>query len=84
MGSKGFAPVARTHSDPFVDELGYSAVWLSHNDCVQFIDKCITVNLRDSFLILNAVSDNRPVLYDISTARTLLDFRPLDGVGKLD
>ena len=57
--------------------------WVSHRDMNQLIEKSIDVeNLR--FAILHALSDNRFKRMDISSARELLGYEPLDDLSKVN
>jgi NAD(P)-dependent dehydrogenase (short-subunit alcohol dehydrogenase family) len=57
--------------------------WISHRDMNQLIEKSIDVpELR--FAILHGLSDNRFKRMDISDARELIGFQPLDDLSKVN
>jgi len=55
--------------------------WLSHRDCCQFIDKCVSVKNLPKFNILYAISSNECNPFDISEAKKILSYAPQDGSG---
>lgn len=57
--------------------------WLSHRDCVQFLDKCLTATNVPTFSPLYAVSNNVWNPFDLAEARTSIGFAPQDGTSEL-
>lgn len=55
----------------------YHSSWLSHDDCVQFMRKCIEAELPD-FSVFFAVSNNTYNIFDNSNAREILGYTPKD------
>ena len=63
---------------PLTNEKGYHSIWLSHRDCVQMIKRCIEAKNLPSFTIFYGVSNNKHGVYNISNARKILNYKPLD------
>ena len=53
--------------------------WLSHPDCCQFIEKCITAKNLPNFSTYFATSDNACNPFDISSSGLELGYQPKDG-----
>lgn len=61
------------------DSHGEYPFWLSHRDCGQFIERCMSVEDAPPLLTLFAVSDNTRNPFDINDARAMLGYDPQDG-----
>ncbi|MGL4421727.1 MAG: NAD-dependent epimerase/dehydratase family protein, partial [Gemmataceae bacterium] len=55
-------------------------MWLSDRDFLQLMDCCLTAPLPEPFLIVNGMSANTGMRWDLTTARTLLGYSPQDDV----
>jgi nucleoside-diphosphate-sugar epimerase len=60
------------------DNFGEYPFWLSHRDCCQFIEKCIEANELPNYSVFFAISDNPCNPFDLSDARTKLEYNPND------
>nr|WP_321303244.1 NAD(P)-dependent oxidoreductase [uncultured Trichococcus sp.] len=63
--------------DPIVDEAGL-AEYLSPRDLCHLVDCALKTKLSEPFLLVNGLSDNRFPRLDISQARTVIGYRPVD------
>lgn len=63
--------------DPTVDETGLSE-YLSPRDFCHLVECALKVVLREPFLLVNGLSNNRFPRLDISQARTAISYQPLD------
>ena len=54
------------------------AMWLSHRDCVQLIEKSLIAD-HVKFDIFYGISNNRPHFYDLEHVREIIGYVPLDG-----
>ena len=55
-------------------------MWLSDRDFLRMMDCCLTAKLPDRFLIVNAMSANAGMRWDLTAARTVLGYEPKDDV----
>jgi uronate dehydrogenase len=55
-------------------------MWLSDRDFLHLIDCCLTSPLPEPFLIVNGMSANTGMRWDLTTARTVLGYGPQDDV----
>src|SRR5437588_763486 len=58
----------------------FRLMWLSNRDYCQLIERCIEVGNLASFVILNGMSANSGMRWDIETTRRLVGYEPQDGV----
>ena len=52
-------------------------MWLSNQDYCQVVEKAILVG-NVSFAVLNAMSDNSGMKWDLSETRRVLGYQPMD------
>jgi len=64
--------------DRWPEEPGYHTFWLSRRDCAQLIRRAIEARLPANFVLVFGLSANRYNVYDISSAREILGYRPRD------
>lgn len=57
--------------------LRYQATWLSHRDCAELF--ACALESRVPWAVAYGTSDNRRKIWDLSSARELLGYRPADG-----
>ena len=55
-------------------------MWLSDRDYLQLMVCCLTAHLPNPFLIVNGMSANTNMRWDLTIARTLLGYTPQDNV----
>jgi NAD+ dependent glucose-6-phosphate dehydrogenase len=55
-------------------------MWLSDRDYLHLIDCCLTASLPEPFLVVNGMSANAGMRWDLTTARTILGYSPQDDV----
>ena len=60
------------------DNFGEYPFWLSHKDCCQFIEKCIEAEDLPKFSSFFAISGNPCNPFNLSDARTKLEYNPKD------
>jgi NAD+ dependent glucose-6-phosphate dehydrogenase len=58
----------------------FKAMWISNSDLCQLIEKCITVELRDQFTIINGMSNNSPMIWDLEEAKKAVGYAPEEGI----
>ena len=58
--------------------------WLSNRDCCQLLTCCIEADPSIGFAVVNGVSANTGMRWDIDAARELLGYEPLDDVTRQD
>ena len=61
------------------DQLGEVPFMLFHEDCVDFVDRCIVADNLPNFSAFYAVSDNEANPFDLTNARELLGYVPKQG-----
>lgn len=57
-------------------------MWLSNRDFCQLFEKCITAPADVRFAIINGMSDNVGMRWDLGSAREVVGYEPEDGVGR--
>jgi hypothetical protein len=62
-------------------EKRHLATWLSHRDLVQLVKKCIESDVK--YDIFYGVSNNERRFWDISHAKKILGYEPVDDAEKL-
>lgn len=55
-------------------------MWLSDRDFLHLMECCLTAALPEPFLIVNSMSANTGMRWDLTAARTILGYRPEDDV----
>jgi uronate dehydrogenase len=58
----------------------FRQMWLSDRDFLHLMDCCLTATLPEPFLLVNGMSANAGMRWDLTTARTVLGYRPRDDV----
>jgi nucleoside-diphosphate-sugar epimerase len=71
--------LGRVTRDDQPHDARHAAVYLSHRDAVQIIERCVEAPEDVRFDIFYGISDNRTRFRDISHAREVIDYVPLDG-----
>jgi len=62
----------------------FKRMWLSTSDMCQLIEQAITVQKDPgSFLIVNGMSDNEDMVWNIEETKRLLGYAPNDGLKRL-
>lgn len=56
-------------------------MWLSNRDLCQIVEKCIEAPDSVRFAVLNAMSDNRGMAWDLEHTRRVIGYQPMDGRG---
>jgi nucleoside-diphosphate-sugar epimerase len=72
--------IGRVTKDNKPESARYAAVYCSHRDVVQMIERCIDAPDSVRYDIFYAVSDNRGRFRDIEHASEIIGYQPLDGV----
>jgi uronate dehydrogenase len=72
----------RNQPDELPAERGdwFRQMWLSDRDLVQLLECCLTASLPEPFLLVNGMSANTGMRWDLTTARTRLGYQPQDDV----
>jgi len=55
-------------------------MWLSDRDYLHLMECCLTAQLPDPFLVVNGMSANTGMRWDLTVARTILGYSPQDDV----
>jgi NAD+ dependent glucose-6-phosphate dehydrogenase len=58
----------------------FKLMWLSNRDFCQVMEKCITAGPSIRFAVVNAMSDNAGMRWDLEPTRKLLGYEPADGL----
>jgi NAD+ dependent glucose-6-phosphate dehydrogenase len=58
----------------------FRLMWLSNRDFCQLMECCLVAELPEQFIVVNGMSANTGMCWDIEPARRLLGYRPLDDV----
>ena len=58
----------------------FRQMWLSDRDFLHLMDCCLCAPLPEPFLIVNGMSANTGMRWDVTTARTVLGYAPQDDV----
>ena len=62
-------------------DLWFKRMWLSTADMTQLIEQAIAVPLpAKTFLVVNGMSDNENMVWDIENTRSILGYKPADGL----
>ncbi|RTL39180.1 MAG: NAD(P)-dependent oxidoreductase [Candidatus Melainabacteria bacterium] len=66
---------------PSEASLWFKRMWLSTKDLCQLMEQAITVQQKPgSFFVVNGMSDNKNMVWDIESTKTLLGYEPQDGL----
>lgn len=60
----------------------FRLMWLSNRDYCQLMERCIVADLPERFVVVNGMSANTGMRWDIEHTRRLLGYRPQDDVTK--
>jgi uronate dehydrogenase len=58
----------------------FRLMWLSNRDYCQLMECCLVAELPERFVVVNGMSDNRGMRWDIEPTRRLVGYRPQDDV----
>jgi hypothetical protein len=58
----------------------FQLMWLSNRDFCHLMDCCLIAELPERFVVINGMSDNRGMRWDIESTRRLVGYRPQDDV----
>lgn len=58
----------------------FRKMWLSDRDFLHLMDCCLTTELRDPFVIINGMSNNTGMRWDLSSTREAVGYCPQDDV----
>lgn len=58
----------------------FRLMWLSNRDYCQLMERCLIAELPERFIVINGMSDNRGMRWDIEYTRRLVGYRPQDDV----
>ncbi len=58
----------------------FRLMWLSNRDFAQLMERCLTVQLEERFVIVHGMSANRGMRWDLESTRRLLAYAPEDDV----
>jgi hypothetical protein len=61
-------------------EAWFRQMWLSNRDYCRLMERCIVADLQERFVVVNGMSANRGMRWDIETTRLLLGYEPMDNV----
>ena len=61
-------------------EAWFRQMWLSNRDYRRLMERCIAAELSERFVVVNAMSANSAMRWDIDTTRRLVGYEPLDDV----
>ena len=60
----------------------FRLMWLSDRDFLQLMDRCLEADLSDRFAIVNGMSANTGMPWDLEPARRLLGYAPQDDIAR--
>lgn len=58
----------------------FRLMWLSDRDYLHLMDRCLVAELPERFVIVNGMSANTGMLWDLEPTRRILGYQPLDDV----
>jgi uronate dehydrogenase len=58
----------------------FRLMWLSNRDFCQLMECCLVAKLSERFVVVNGMSDNRSMRWDIEQTHRLVGYRPQDDV----
>jgi uronate dehydrogenase len=62
----------------------FRLMWLSNRDLCQLMERCLVADLPERFVIVNGMSNNTGMRWDIEATRRILGYQPLDDVLRSD
>jgi uronate dehydrogenase len=62
----------------------FRLMWLSNRDYCQLMERCVTADLGAKFVVVNGMSANTRMRWDIDQTRRLLGYEPQDDVTQTD
>jgi uronate dehydrogenase len=62
----------------------FRLMWLSNRDFCQLMERCLVAELPERFVVVNGMSDNAGMRWDIEQTRRLLGYQPEDDVTRPD
>src|SRR5262249_37858686 len=65
-------------------EAWFRLMWLSNRDYAQLMQRCLEAELPERFVIVNGMSANAGMRWDLETARRVLGYEPADDVTRRD
>ncbi len=65
---------------PPESDLWYRSMWLSTADLCQLMERCIESELPAPFVVLNGMSANSPMVWDLEQTQVAVGYVPSDGV----
>lgn len=68
------------HELPSERGVWFRNMWLSDRDYLHLMDCCLMASIETPFLIVNGMSANQGMRWDLTTARTILGYQPQDDV----
>jgi NAD+ dependent glucose-6-phosphate dehydrogenase len=63
-------------------EAWFRLMWLSDRDYCQLMECCIVANVPAGFHVINGMSSNTGMRWDLSSARELIGYKPLDDISR--
>ncbi|MBM4055160.1 MAG: NAD(P)-dependent oxidoreductase [Planctomycetes bacterium] len=60
----------------------FRLMWLSNRDFCQLMDCCIEAEISDNFTVLNGMSANAGMRWDIGYTKKMIGYRPVDDVAR--
>ena len=57
-------------------------MWLSDRDFLHLLDCCLTAELLEPFLIVNGMSNNTGMRWDLTSTTQAIGYQPQDDVGR--
>jgi NAD+ dependent glucose-6-phosphate dehydrogenase len=58
----------------------FRSMWLSNRDFCHLMERCIGAELADRFVVVNGMSANVPMVWDIEHTRSVLGYEPKDSL----
>ena len=60
----------------------FRLMWLSNRDFCQLMECCLVAELPERFVVVNGMSDNTGMRWDIEPTRRLVGYQPQDDVNR--
>ena len=74
--------IGRVVKEDWPYDARHAAVYCSHRDIIQMVEKCVLAPDKVRFDIFYAVSNNKGRYRDLDHARKVLDYEPQDGISE--
>ncbi|MCS6865556.1 MAG: NAD(P)-dependent oxidoreductase [Gemmataceae bacterium] len=58
----------------------FRLMWLSDRDFLHLMDCCLSATISQKFLIVNGMSNNTGMMWDVDSTRQILGYQPLDDI----